>query len=70
MRGLTAERFLAKRDTYDDGTASHQPLALDDMKRFYEPDLTSNPDSPFIRDGDDKLVRRSGWIWMIGRLLW
>ena len=29
------------------------------MKHFYEPDLTSNPDSPFIRDGNNKLVRRS-----------
>ncbi|MGC1973126.1 MAG: hypothetical protein WA712_17635, partial [Pseudolabrys sp.] len=29
------------------------------MKHFYEPDLTSNPDSPIIRDGNNKLVRRS-----------
>jgi hypothetical protein len=43
------------------------PLATDDMKRFYEPDLTSNPDSPFIRDGDDKLVRRSYWMDMDDR---
>ena len=35
---------------------------MDDMKRFYEPDLTSNPDSPFIRDGNGKLVRRSYWM--------
>ena len=42
-------------------------LALDDMKRFYEPDLTSNPDSPFIRDGDGKLVRRSYWMDMDDR---
>ena len=32
------------------------------MKHFYEPDLTSNPDSPFIRDGNNKLVRRSYWM--------
>ena len=38
------------------------PLALDDMTRFYEPDLTSNPDSPFLRDGNSKLVRRSYWM--------
>ena len=37
------------------------------MKRFYEPDLTSNPDSPFVRDGDGKLVRRSYWIDMDDR---
>lgn len=45
------------------------PLALDDMKRFYEPDLTSNPDSPFIRDGNSKLVRRSYWLDMDDRTL-
>jgi hypothetical protein len=39
------------------------------MKRFYEPDLTSNPDSPFIRDGNNKLVRRSYWMDMDDRTL-
>jgi hypothetical protein len=29
------------------------------MTRFYQPDLTLDFDSPFIRDGDDKLIRRS-----------
>ena len=29
------------------------------MTRFYEPDLTANPDSPFVRDASNKLVRRS-----------
>ena len=43
------------------------PLALDNMKRFYEPDLVSNPDSPFIRDGNSKLVRRSYWTDMDDR---
>ena len=37
------------------------------MKHFYEHDLTSNPDSPFIRDGNDKLVRRSYWMDMDDR---
>ena len=37
------------------------------MKRFYEPDLISNPDSPFIRDGAAKLVRRSYWMDMDDR---
>jgi hypothetical protein len=43
------------------------PVALEGMKRFYEPDLTSNPDSPFIRDGNSKLVRRSYWMDMDDR---
>src|SRR5262250_2827525 len=29
------------------------------MSRFYEPDLTVDPDSPFIRDASNKLVRRT-----------
>jgi len=37
------------------------------MKRLYEPDLISNPDSPFIRDGAAKLVRRSYWMDMDDR---
>jgi hypothetical protein len=32
------------------------------MPRFYQPDLTVNVDSPFIRDGNDKLIRRSYWL--------
>ena len=32
------------------------------MTRFYQPDLTQDIDSPFIRDGSDKLVRRSYWL--------
>ena len=39
------------------------------MSRFYEPDLTTNPDSPFIRDGNNKLVRRSYWLDMNDRTL-
>jgi hypothetical protein len=39
------------------------------MARFYEPDLTANPDSPFIRDGSNKLVRRSYWMDMDDRTL-
>lgn len=41
--------------------------APDDMKHFYEPDLASNPNSPFIRDGNNKLVRRSYWMDMDDR---
>jgi hypothetical protein len=29
------------------------------MPRFYQPDLTFG--NPFVRDGEDKLVRRSYW---------
>ena len=32
------------------------------MTRFYQADLTVNIDSPFIRDGNDKLIRRSYWL--------
>jgi hypothetical protein len=32
------------------------------MTRFFEPDLTANPDSPFVRDASNKLVRRSYWM--------
>jgi len=39
------------------------------MARFYEPDLTANPDSPFVRDGSNKLVRRSYWMDMDDRTL-
>ena len=39
------------------------------MPRFYEPDLTANPDSLFVRDGNDKLIRRSYWLDMDDRTL-
>ena len=32
------------------------------MTRFYEPDLTANSDSPFVRDASNKLVRRGYWM--------
>jgi hypothetical protein len=32
------------------------------MTRFYEPDLTVGPNSPFVRDASNKLVRRSYWM--------
>ena len=32
------------------------------MPRFYQPDLGSEPDSPFARDGNNKLVHRSYWL--------
>ena len=39
------------------------------MARFYQPDLSSDLDSPFLRDGEDKLVRRSYWLDMDDRTL-
>ena len=39
------------------------------MPRFYEPDLGSEPDSPFARDAQNKLVRRGYWLDMNDRSL-
>jgi hypothetical protein len=39
------------------------------MTRFYQPDLIQDIDSPFIRDGADKLVRRSYWLDLNDRTL-
>ena len=39
------------------------------MPRFHQPDLTANVDSPFVRDANDKLVRRSYWLDMDDRTL-
>jgi len=32
------------------------------MPDFYSPDLGLNPEDPFARDADGKLVRRSYWL--------
>jgi hypothetical protein len=39
------------------------------MARFYQPDLSQDINSPFIRDGAGKLVRRSCWLDMDDRTL-
>ena len=39
------------------------------MPRFYQPDLSENIDSPLVRDGADKLIRRSYWLDMNDRAL-
>ena len=39
------------------------------MARFYEPDLGSEPDSPFARDANNNLVRRGYWLDMNNRSL-
>ena len=37
------------------------------MAHFYSPDLGSDPENPFSRDQDDRLVRRSFWLDMSDR---
>ena len=32
------------------------------MSSFYKPDLETELDSPFVRDEEDKLIRRSYWL--------
>ena len=32
------------------------------MTRFYEPDLTVDANSPFVREASHKLVRRAYWM--------
>ncbi|HEY7245308.1 MAG TPA: hypothetical protein VH678_15665 [Xanthobacteraceae bacterium] len=39
------------------------------MTRFYQPDLATDLDSPFVRDGNDKLIRRSYWLDMDDRTI-
>ena len=39
------------------------------MGRFYEPDLGRNPDDPFTRDAEGKLIRRGFWLDMSDRSL-
>src|ERR1700693_6174622 len=49
-------------------TDTKHPKAIT-MSHFYEPDLSTDLDSPFIRDGANKLVRRSYWLDMDDRTL-
>ncbi len=39
------------------------------MVRFDQPDLGANPDDPFARDTEGKLVRRGFWLDMSDRSL-
>lgn len=39
------------------------------MARFYQPDLGANPDDPFARGPDGKLIRRAFWLDMSDRSL-
>lgn len=37
------------------------------MANYFQPDLGTNPDDPFARDADGKLVRRGFWLDMSDR---
>ena len=39
------------------------------MEDFFRPELGANPDDPFARDADGKLVRRGFWLDMSDRSL-
>jgi len=39
------------------------------MPRYYQPDLGSDPNDPFARDADGRLVRRGFWLDMSDRSL-
>jgi hypothetical protein len=39
------------------------------MTRFYEPDLAVDPNSPFVRDASNRLIRRGYWMDMIDSTL-
>ena len=39
------------------------------LSKFHKPDLGLNPDNPFVRDADDKLMRRSFWLDLSDRSL-
>src|SRR6516165_11281657 len=55
---MTREPVERRRDLYEGSTGHDEAI----MSHFYEPDLTVDPNSPFIRDASNKLVRRSYWM--------
>ena len=44
-------------------------IMVQHMPRFYQPDLGSEPENPFARDANNKLVRRGSWLDMNERSL-
>ena len=57
-----------------DSNGAHSNVAIHvagvwSMPRYYEPDLTVDPNSPFVRDAANKLVRRAYWMDMNDRTL-
>ena len=39
------------------------------MAKYFEPDLGANPDDPFARDENGRLIRRAYWLDMSDRSL-
>jgi hypothetical protein len=37
--------------------------------QFYSPDVTAGDDNPFVRDGENRLIRRGFWLDMSDRSL-
>ena len=58
-----------RRCTYGASSSRTTTISGSPMTRFYQPDLSHDINSPFIRDGADKLVRRSYWLDMDDRTL-
>ena len=57
-----------------DSNGAHTNVAIHvsdvwSMPHYYEPDLTVDPNSPFVRDAANKLVRRGYWMDMNDRTL-
>ena len=53
--------YATKNVTATVGLVEKLSHAKSFVSRFYEPALTTNPDSPFVRDASNKVVRRSYW---------
>jgi hypothetical protein len=64
MRG-DFEHIFADRSWNTSANSFTNPV----MPHFYEPDLGTNPDSPFARDASGRLIRRSYWLDMTDRTL-
>ena len=59
--------FAPKPDTCESAqgwTPASVPTKPVSMSKYYSPDLGANPEDPFARDADGKLVRRSYWLGM------
>jgi len=50
-------------------SAGESGIPNGEVMAFYKPDLGANPDDPFARDADSKLVRQSFWLDMSDRSL-
>jgi hypothetical protein len=73
---LTSSGFMLSRSGRVGGRGIPPPnpsRSMSSMKstqsQVYQPDMAEHIDSPFVRDGADKLVRRSYWLDMDDRSL-